>query len=130
MERLNGLFEILEASLAESQYTARIVLNPEHEVYKGHFPGYPVTPGVVQMHIVDALLSKALGCALMLQSMPSCKFLKVLNPALYPELNIQIRWQEKDGIVFAEATGQFEGFVFFKMNPLFVCDPESAGGRL
>lgn len=119
MERLNGLFHILETALEGEHISARIVLNPDHEVYKGHFPGYPVTPGVAQMHIVNALLLQMLGGSFRLQSMPSCKFLKVLDPSVYPELSVFIKWKEAEGLLHADAVGSVGDLVFFRMNGLY-----------
>ena len=33
----------------------RIKLNPKHEIFKGHFPGQPVTPGVVLIQMTTEL---------------------------------------------------------------------------
>ncbi len=35
---------------------ADISFNPEHNIYKGHFPGLPITPGVCQVKWVKDVI--------------------------------------------------------------------------
>jgi len=41
--------------------SARIVPDPDHAVYQGHFPGFPITPGAAQACMIRHILGEALG---------------------------------------------------------------------
>ncbi len=69
---------------------AVISIDPDHAIFEGHFPGNPVTPGVVQMEIIKELLSVHFNRSLKLKSMNNCKFLAILNPQVSPEVQIKI----------------------------------------
>jgi 3-hydroxyacyl-[acyl-carrier-protein] dehydratase len=88
----NDFFKVLESSVSVSGFHTTIALNPAHIVYTGHFPGYPVTPGVIQLQIVHELLENHFGRKLKLTDMPNCKFLKVLNPVETSQFIVHIEY--------------------------------------
>lgn len=62
------------------EYACTIRLNPEHDVYKGHFPGMPVLPGVCMLRIMKDCASAVMDAPMRFQTVTSCKFLSVVNP--------------------------------------------------
>jgi 3-hydroxyacyl-[acyl-carrier-protein] dehydratase len=72
-----------------------LTLNPSHPIFEGHFPGNPVTPGVVQLEMIKELLNIHLNRSLHLVDMPTCKFLAILNPNTTPEVNLEIQIGEE-----------------------------------
>ncbi len=61
-------------------FNSIIKLNPIHEIYKGHFPQIPVTPGVVLVLIVKEILMDKLQKKLVLSEGDNIKFLALINP--------------------------------------------------
>lgn len=82
--------------LAEGKYKTSVRLNSQHEVFKGHFPGNPVTPGVCMMQIIKELTQEITGFSLMLKSSSNVKFMALINPDETPDLVLDL------DIVFAE----------------------------
>ena len=58
MKLLDSLFSIVSASSEDGRHVYTIRLNPEHFIYKAHFPGEPITPGVCIMQIAIELRSR------------------------------------------------------------------------
>ncbi len=87
------LFEHRVISAEDGKILASARFNREHLVYRGHFPGAPVTPGVCQLRLVRAVLSEALGKRLMLGSAREIKFLSMHNPFDGQELIVDIRYR-------------------------------------
>ena len=116
---LNDLYKIVELSSTAERIAATISLNPEHTIFEGHFPGSPVTPGVVQLQIVKELLEKQLERSLRMKTMRTCKFIQILNPRETPELNIHIKFTQSE---FLEITafGMHEGNTFFKAQIIYI----------
>ncbi len=120
MKLANDFFKILESSKTESGFSTRIELNAEHIIYTGHFPGQPVTPGVIQMQIVHELLSMHLGKELKLCKMSQCKFLKVLNPIETEQLFISIIIKQQGEMLTVKASGKKDSSIFFKLNASYI----------
>ena len=58
----------------------RIRLNPDHIIYKAHFPEQPITPGVIIVRIAVELLGVSLGRKVRLVAAPNVKFSAPLFP--------------------------------------------------
>ena len=116
MKLLNDFFEILQSSVVDSKFISTIKLNPEHIVYIGHFPGHPVTPGVIQLQIVHELLELHLDRKLKLRKMPKCKFLKILNPTDTPQLEIHIELKKEEQLINIKAIGKNRFGIYFKFS--------------
>ena len=81
--RLNGdLFRIESRmeGLPEGQSGFNIVLNPDHLIYKAHFPGQPVTPGVCILQMLQELLSVRCDKPLYIRKIKNAKFTSMISP--------------------------------------------------
>ena len=81
--RLNGdLFRIESRmeGLPQGQSGFNIILNPDHLIYKAHFPGQPVTPGVCILQMLQELLSIEIGKQLFIKSIKNAKFISMMSP--------------------------------------------------
>lgn len=69
-------------------------MNENHEIFKGHFPGNPVVPGVCQIQMIKELIEKALNGFFRLTESDNVKFLSMISPIKTPvvEFEIQIKW--------------------------------------
>ena len=84
MRVLESLFKIysLETDIQEDVTHVRATLAPhrESEVYQGHFPGHPITPGVMMIEGVIEVLEKATSKKLRLRSAKNIKYLAMMSP--------------------------------------------------
>lgn len=87
---INNLYEILNLELKGEKIIAEIMLNPAHEIYKGHFPDQPILPGVLQLQIVKEILSEAIKKEIRLISSSNIKFLSMIDPGQVDKLSIEI----------------------------------------
>jgi 3-hydroxyacyl-[acyl-carrier-protein] dehydratase len=119
---LAGKLYTLEQTLQEAadSVTYRIVLNAQHPVFEGHFPGQPVLPGVTMMQTIQELLEKKLGQKVILKKASNMKFLNMIAPAVNPELDATIQHKEQDGEIRVTASLKFEALVFMKFQGSFV----------
>ena len=81
--RLNGdLFRIESRmeGLPQGQSGFNIILNPDHLIYKAHFPGQPVTPGVCILQMLQELLSIEVGKQLFINNIKNAKFISMMSP--------------------------------------------------
>ena len=81
--KLNGdLFRIESRmeGLPEGQSGFNIILNPDHLIYKAHFPGQPVTPGVCILQMLQELLSVEMDKQLFIKNIKNAKFISMMSP--------------------------------------------------
>ncbi|WP_225865789.1 3-hydroxyacyl-ACP dehydratase [Dyadobacter aurulentus] len=112
------LYQIKNIVLVDGQLVSEVWVNAGHSVFEGHFPGSPVTPGVMQLQMVRDILSAYLAKPLRLKSLRTCKFLEVMNPASSPAMTITIRYKEEHEIEVT-ASGKGNDAIFFKMQATY-----------
>ena len=81
--RLNGDFYRIESrmeGLPQGQSGFNVILNPDHLIYKAHFPGMPVTPGVCILQMIQELLSEQQGMLLFIKQIKNVKFIRMISP--------------------------------------------------
>lgn len=116
---LNDFFTISEINADSNKIVAKIKLNAKHKIFDGHFPDNPVTPGVVQLHIVKEILESHYKRDLGLKTISKCKFLSILNPDNTPSITIIIDLLLVDDVIKVNATGAFEDTTFFKFSAIY-----------
>jgi len=115
-------FAASQASESEQQVRAVTILNLQHPVFGGHFPGNPVVPGVCQVQMVRELVAKALEIPVKLYESDNIKFLSMINPVENPSIEFDIRIRPADknqyvvhaligsaSSVFLKFKGKFQG---------------------
>lgn len=111
---LNDFYTISKQENLEGSLKATILLNPKHQIFKGHFPGHPVVPGVCMMQIIREVMQVKTGRKLRIAGADFIKFLTIINPEQNQEVDMTISYTE-DGGSYALSASLFSGAtVFFK----------------
>lgn len=77
------LFDIKTVENTGAKITATAAVNPQSEIYKAHFPGNPVTPGVTEIALTKKILQLAYpGKIFTFQFSKQIKFTEVLLPTV------------------------------------------------
>ncbi len=87
---LNDFFTYQIVEKSDDKTIASIEFNKEHDIYKGHFPGLPITPGVCQVQMVQEILSDSLAKKYHLKSARDIKFLNFIDPAKVDSLQLEL----------------------------------------
>ncbi|WP_117590162.1 3-hydroxyacyl-ACP dehydratase [Chryseobacterium aquaticum] len=103
----------------DGNFSANIKLNENHEIFKGHFPGNPVTPGVCMMQIVKELTEEFTGKKLFLKSASNVKFMAIINPYETPNLQLQLTVSETDEEVKVKNTTSFGETIALKLSATY-----------
>lgn len=74
------LYTIVRQTETENSTVFSVVLNPECFIYKAHFPGNPITPGVCIIQTACELLGELEGRKLEVTEVKNVKFLNILSP--------------------------------------------------
>jgi 3-hydroxyacyl-[acyl-carrier-protein] dehydratase len=111
-------FYTLESSekLENGSFSANIKLNKDHNIFNGHFPGNPVTPGVCMMQIVKELTEEFTGKKLFLKSASNVKFMAIIDPFETPDLTMQLDIKEIENEVKVKNTTAFGETIALKLS--------------
>jgi 3-hydroxyacyl-[acyl-carrier-protein] dehydratase len=110
----NDFYTCEEVVVSDQELKCRLVFNEDHAIFKGHFPGNPVVPGVCMMEIVKELLQEQVMQSLVLRTSGNVKFLQIISPLLQP--TIAISWKDKDGLLGVKAAITLDNAAMFKFD--------------
>jgi 3-hydroxyacyl-[acyl-carrier-protein] dehydratase len=118
---IKDFYTINDLIFRGSGFDAAIQLNPNHEVYQGHFPEQPVVPGVIQLQIVKELLEEVMQTKLMMDNVIQVKYLIPITPNENPELIFSIMNKTVDeNTIKSTITIGFNDLVFTKARISFL----------
>jgi len=113
---LKDFYKILEINKKDNENTTALIeLNKQHEVYKGHFPGNPVVPGVCLTQLIKEIMEVIEKKDLMLVYADYIKFMAIVNPEINDKLYIDLKIKIKeDNSTQVTSETHFNGTVFYK----------------
>nr|WP_294785722.1 3-hydroxyacyl-ACP dehydratase [uncultured Flavobacterium sp.] len=118
---LKDFYKILsEEKVSDSKYNVTILVNEKHEVFKGHFPGNPIMPGVCMIQIIKELTESITKSSLMIQSLANVKFMALINPEVNPELRLELDiTTTEDDLVKVKNTTYFNDTTALKLSNVY-----------
>lgn len=90
---MNNLYFLKHLADEEDKVTATIKIQEDHEIFKGHFPGNPVLPGVCLVQILKELMVQVFNRELMLAHAGNIKYLAFINPLVNNILQFEIQYK-------------------------------------
>lgn len=84
----DNLYTILSQQQEDGHHVFHLRLHPEWPIYKSHFPGHPITPGVCIVQTVQELLQSLLHRRLTLVQAKNVKYLAIISPEETTELTV------------------------------------------
>jgi 3-hydroxyacyl-[acyl-carrier-protein] dehydratase len=100
-----------------SEIRAMITLNESSSVYAGHFPEFPITPGVCQVLMIKEILVEELNVPLQLSKAKSIKFNAMHEPGKVKKIQTWIKYEMDENRMLNVNAQLFEGetkFLSFK----------------
>lgn len=118
---LKNFYKIVsEEKISDSKYNISILVNDKHEVFKGHFPGNPIMPGVCMIQIIKELTEKITKETLMIQTLSNVKFMALINPESTPELRLELDIATtEDDLVKVKNTTYFNDTTALKLSNVY-----------
>jgi len=98
-----------------------IELNKDHEIYKGHFPGNPVVPGVCLTQLIKEVVENIEARDVRLVYADNIKFMAVVNPEINNilEIDLKIKHDDEQNIIKVNSVTHFKDKVFYKFKGNF-----------
>ncbi|MFA5573450.1 MAG: 3-hydroxyacyl-ACP dehydratase [Brumimicrobium sp.] len=113
---IKDFYELKELKqISEENYEAHIKLNKEHDIFKGHFPGNPITPGVCMVQILKEIVAGIVDKDLIMKSTNNIKFMALINPEETPDLRLEISISESENGFAVKNQSYFDDTLALKM---------------
>lgn len=112
---IKDYYTIEGTSQQESAYIFHIRLNPECNVYQGHFPGEPVSPGVCNIQMIKELAEQVAGRSLFMGNLQLCRLTTLVTPQAHPTMVATIVMEEKEGTYKLRATLGKKGETYLEL---------------
>ncbi|GAA3761873.1 3-hydroxyacyl-ACP dehydratase [Flavobacterium ginsengiterrae] len=118
---LKDFYEVLsQEKTGDTKFNIRILVNANHEVFKGHFPGNPIMPGVCMIQIIKELTETITQSSLMIQTLSNVKFMALINPEINPELLLELDiTTTEDDLVKVKNTTYFNETTALKLSNVY-----------
>lgn len=113
---LNDFYAVTSHKKTEKGFTANVTLNKDHQIFNGHFPGNPVTPGVCMMQIVKDLTEEFINSKLFLKSASNVKFMAIINPFETPDLVLELDINENEDEIKVKNNTTFGETIALKLS--------------
>ena len=98
----------------------RVRLHADHVIYKAHFPGNPITPGVCLIQMIGELLEQRQAASVQLSKVVNLKFISPISPLDSPVLDVLFSPIVEDGQeVKSKGTIMSGGQVMTKFSLIF-----------
>lgn len=118
--QLKDFYKLNSLEVSEDSAIAKITINKGHDIFKGHFPGNPVTPGVCMIQIIKELTEEIVGKKLFMQSASNIKFMAIINPEINPDLELTLEISETDDGYKVKNSTSFDETVALKLSSTYL----------
>jgi 3-hydroxyacyl-[acyl-carrier-protein] dehydratase len=94
---LNNLYTIQSLSEKDKTIQTTVLLREDHPIFKGHFPGQPVLPGVCMLEMIAEIAGSHLKQRFRILDAPLIKFLNMIDPGKDPLILFEINYEIASG---------------------------------
>lgn len=114
----NTYYEITDARMEPHEGIFRIRLLPGCDVYRGHFPGHPVCPGVCNIEMIKECAMLLAGRKLFISTIRQCRLTAVASPSICPEVDVSVGIcpMEEGFVVSARISDKEKTYIEYKGN--------------
>jgi len=86
----NNYYKINGAHVEGQTAVFHIAILPGCDVYRGHFPGQPVCPGVLNVQMIKECTQQLVCQPLHISAIHRCRMLAVATPQTTPEVDVRV----------------------------------------
>lgn len=101
---IKDYYQIDGATQQEGTHHFQIRLNTACNVYEGHFPGEPVSPGVCNIQMLKELAESIVGHSLVITNLALCRLTTLVTPQRHPVMEANVSIEPKGEAYKMQAT--------------------------
>jgi 3-hydroxyacyl-[acyl-carrier-protein] dehydratase len=116
----DDFFSVSNVDISGQDVKAELVINKDHRIFNGHFPGRPVVPGVCMMQMVKEIIETITGKKSDLIMTYEMKFVAIINPSKNNLISAALKYTIEEGDkINAAATFFKDDLIHFKFKGQF-----------
>ncbi len=96
---LKDFYSVVSSTELQGEFITVVKINKDHDLYRGHFPDRPVTPGVILMQLFKEEAERRSNKKLQLVTATNVKFMAVVDPNVCEKLTLQSSVVNENGIL-------------------------------
>lgn len=118
---LKDFYKINSIERTDTQkHRISISINKNHQIFKGHFPGTPVIPGVCMLQIIKEIIEVIIKEKLILQKLVNVKFLTLMNPEVNSNLVLDFEISNtEDSLIKVKSNTIIDEKIALKMSSVY-----------
>ena len=116
---LKDFYEVLRTENNEDLHLTTLKIDKDHEIYKGHFPGRPVTPGVVLMQLFKEEAERLFEKDLQLVRAENVKFMAVFDPTQDDELILESSLEQNADFIKLKGIAKNTNGIVLKISSMY-----------
>lgn len=116
---LEDFYQVSGTETTEDTIITILKVNKNHKIYQGHFPGRPVTPGVVLMQLFKEEAERIFDQKLQLVRADNVKFTAVFDPTQDDELILESQLAETGEYIKLKGIAKNKTGIVLKINSLY-----------
>lgn len=116
---LKDFYSVVASGESGGVHSTTLRINPGHEVYLGHFPGRPVTPGVILMQLFKEEAERLSKKDLLLDKATNVKFTAVVDPNGDDLLILRSSIEEDEGKITLKGIAENNNTIAIKIHAVY-----------
>lgn len=92
----NKYFKVESGRTADGTAHFHVRLLPDCDVYHGHFPGNPVSPGVCNIEMIRECFCLSIGAEPRIKTIDRSRLTAIASPTASPEMDVDMSWTKDD----------------------------------
>lgn len=113
---LKNFYQVITKDNQQNIYDFEILINKDHDIFKGHFPDNPVMPGVCMLQILKELTEEIVSAKLFMHKCINVKFMALINPENNSTLKLNIKISDDNEIIKVSSSTKFDDTLAMKMS--------------
>ena len=115
----DDFYELVNSNREHENYTTVLKVRKDHKIFNGHFPGRPVTPGVVLMQLFKEEVERHFQKKLRMVRADNVKFISVFDPGEGEDLTLESEIQENGAFLKLKGIAKNEKGIVLKISALY-----------
>lgn len=116
---LKDFYSVQNSTIHNGEIITGIRINKNHDLYRGHFPDRPVTPGVILMQLFKEEAERQTGSNLKLEKAINVKFMAVVDPNDDENLVMHSVFEKHNGYVNLKGTARHKDGIALKISAVY-----------
>ena len=115
----DDFYELVDSNREHENYTTVLKVRKDHKIFEGHFPGRPVTPGVVLMQLFKEEVERQFQKKLRLMRADNVKFISVFDPGEGEDLTLESEIQQNGEFLKLKGIAKNDKGIVLKISALY-----------